>query len=150
MSTSEHISALVDLLTDHTWVATEPKQIVAGAIPNALEYPVIGVFAESGKAVDETLDGVEWQDSVSITIASTQQVDGTEANQAALLAMKDEIVALLYASPDFGDADAVRGSSVRGWDTAMVVFEDDLGDKLTFDYVTIHVDVRYALDLSGN
>lgn len=151
MSTNAHIDALVDLLTEHEWTATTPKLVMAGTIPDALEYPVIGVFSGGGRPVEETLDGVEWVDNVSITIAAMQDLDGAETNQAALMAMKDEIIGLIYTDPHFSDEDAVRGSSVRSWDRAEAIFVSELGDdQITFDYVTVHVDVRYAMDLTGN
>lgn len=150
MSTGAHIDALVALLVARDWTTATPAQIVAGAVPNALDYPVIAVYAGAGRAVDETLDGVEWQETVEIVIASTQGVDGAADNQGMLIGLKDEIVALLYTTPDFGEPTDVRDSHVTGWDRAVVTFEDESENLLTFDYLTIHVDVRYALDLSGN
>lgn len=147
MSTPAHITALIELLGDHTWTSTTPASIEAGSITDNLEYPQIGVLASRGTKVGETMDIAEYIDTVEITVASPQPVDGTKVNQAMLLAMKDELVVLLHNEPHFADESAVRSSNVTGWDWQLVVFETDLGDQLAFDYVTVTCEVRYAMSL---
>lgn len=148
MSTTGHIDALVEMLQDHTWTSTTPAAIEAGSITDNLLYPQVGVLASRGVKVGETIDIAEYLDTVEITIASPQEVDGAKANQAMLLEMKDELIALLHTSPHFADPSAVRSSNVTGWDWQLVVFETDLGDQLAFDYVTVTCEVRYAVALS--
>lgn len=148
MSTNAHLEALVGLLEDHTWSSTTPAAVHKGSIPDALEYPVIGVFAAGGEVVDETLGGYEVRDAVEVTIAQPVEVGGEDANQDALSAMKDELVKLVYDNPHLGIPATVTDSMFLGWDSTLAAFEDDMGDRSVFQYLTIRFSVRYVLALT--